>query len=349
MKIRFQLLIALAVVPFLLVACTSSEETTTNEKETETDNEDYGELISMFDPLGDVSIPEDNPMTEEAIELGKMLFFDPRLSGDDASSCATCHVPALGWSDGLPLFNTFDDEDGPRRTPTIINSAYYTSYFWDGRADTLEEQALGPIESPIEMNQDLDELPEELKEVDGYVEMFEETFGEEITIENIAKALAAFQRTIVIDDTPFDRFLEGDYDAMTEQEIHGMELFANDAQCITCHNGPNLTDNNYYNVGLNSDDEGRMEVTGNVRDDGAFRTSGLYGIAHHAPYMHDGSLETLEDVINFYDRGGDNHPNKSPKMNELNLSDEEKDALLAFLMSLSGENSPQVEVPEIPE
>lgn len=135
---------------------------------------------------------------------------------------------------------------------------------------------------------------------------------------------------------------------MTEEEIFGMELFAGKAQCITCHNGPNLSDHNYYNVGLDSDDPGRKDITGNDADDGAFRTPGLYGIAHHAPYMHDGSLETLEDVIDFYDRGGDGHPNTSPKIKELNLTDEEKDALLAFLMVLSGDEVPQVEAPQLP-
>jgi len=348
MKIRFQLLIALAVVPFLLVACTSSEETTTNEKETETDNEDYGELISMFDPLGDVAIPEDNPMTEETIELGKTLFFDPRLSGNDKLSCATCHLPDLGFSDGVPLFSGFEGAEGPRRTPTIINTGYYTSFFWDGRADSLEEQSLGPISSPIEMNMDLDELAGKLSDVDGYPEMFAEAFGEDITIDNIAKALAAYERTIVIEDTPFDQFLEGDYDALTEQEIEGMELFAGDAQCITCHNGPNLTDNEFYNIGLDSDDKGRMEITEDEADDGSFRTAGLYGVAHHAPYMHDGSLETLEEVIDFYDRGGDGHPNTSGLIDKLNLEDSEKEALLSFLMVLSDDSILEVDAPELP-
>src|SRR5699024_5561191 len=137
------------------------------------------------------------------------------------------------------------------------------------------------------------------------------------------------------------------YDAMNEQEIRGMELFAGEAQCITCHNGPNLTDNNFYNIGIEGD-EGRMEVTGNPSDDGKFRTAGLYGIAHHAPYMHDGSLETLEEVIDYYIRGGDHHPNKSPKMNVLNLDQQNKEDLLAFLMVLSGEN-PEVEVPVSPQ
>lgn len=358
MKRSVQLVLLLAIAPFLLVACSDStstddadgqeEASTTEEANENEDVEKYEELIAQFDPLGEVPIPEDNPMTEEKVELGKTLYFDPRLSGNDEISCATCHVPALGYSDGLPTFEGFEGAEGPRRTPTIINSAYYNSFFWDGRADSLEEQALGPISSPIEMNMNLDELADKLNGIEGYPEMFEEVFGEEITVENIAKAIAAFERTIVINDTRFDQFLAGDYDAMTEEEIFGMELFAGKAQCITCHNGPNLSDNNFYNVGLDSDDPGRMDITGNEADDGAFRTPGLYGIAHHAPYMHDGSLETLEEVIDFYDRGGDGHPNTSPKIQELNLTDEEKDALLAFLMVLSGDEVPQVEAPELP-
>ena len=350
-----RLLVLLAVIPFLLLAACGTSEGASGEKASEQPDlsqeemEQFENLAAKFDPLGEMPIPEDNPMTEEKVELGRILYFDTRLSGDNLQSCASCHAPALGWSDGRSLFIGFEGEEGPRRSPTIINSGYYTSNFWDGRADSLEEQALGPITSPIEMNQDLDELVEELKAVDAYVEMFDEAFDEEITAENIAKALAAFERTIVVDDTPFDQFLEGDYHAMTEDEIRGMELFAGEANCLSCHNGPNLSDNNFYNIGMDSGDEGRMEITDNESDDGAFRTPGLYGIAHHAPYMHDGSLETLEDVIDYYNHGGDNHPNKSPKMQELNLSDDDKDALLAFLLVLSGDESPRVDMPEIPE
>lgn len=350
MKKHLKLAIFLVVLPLVLVACgTADEDATTDTEPVDEVDDEYADLIAKFDPLGDVPVPEDNPMDEDVIELGKTLFFDPRLSGNDELSCASCHVPALGWSDGKPLFEGFEGVEGPRRTPTIINSAYYDELFWDGRADSLEEQAKGPISSPIEMNMNLDELADKLAAIDGYPEMFEEAFGEEITLDNIVKAIAAFERTIVIDDTPFDRFLAGDYDALTEEEILGMKVFANEGQCITCHNGPNLTDQQYHNVGLDSDDEGRMEHTGDEEDDGAFRTAGLYGIAHHAPYMHDGSLETLEDVVDFYDRGGDGHPNTSPLITELNLTDEQKSALVAFLKALSGDESPSVEVPDLPD
>ncbi|MCR6108773.1 cytochrome-c peroxidase [Bacillus sp. A301a_S52] len=363
---HMKLITALSVTFVLLLACGDTENTATkeidnsgtdvtNEQGEETvnsnahdDDDPFSELISLFQPLGDMEIPEDNPMTEETIELGKTLFFDPRLSGDNSLSCASCHIPALGYGDGKPLFEGFDGVEGPRNTPTIINSGYYTSLFWDGRADSLESQALGPIESEIEMNQDLDKLVVQLSEIDGYVEKFENAFNDDITVENIGKALAAFQRTIVIDDTPFDAFLAGDYDALTEEEIKGMELFAGEASCITCHTGPNLSDDNFHNIGMETDDKGRYDVTGEDADVGAFRTPGLYGIDHRGPYMHNGSIETLEDVIDYYDRGGDDHPNKSALMQELNLTNDEKEALHAFLLALSGE-SPQVDVPPLPE
>lgn len=356
---RIQLVIIFSLFTFLLVACGGGEESASvdrdstgsdaNTEEAENSNgnqeDEYADLIAKFDQIGDVPVPENNPMTDKKVELGKILYFDPKLSGDNDRSCATCHLPALGWSDGLPLFNAIGDEEGARHSPSIINSGYYTSNFWDGRAESLEEQAKGPISSPVEMNQNLDELVDELKAVEGYPEMFEEAFGEEITVDNIAKAIAAFERTIVINDTRFNQFLDGDYDALTEQEIQGMELFAGKAQCITCHSGPNFSDNEFHNIGIEGDDKGRMDVTGDEADDGAFKTPTLYGIGHHPPYMHDGSLETLEEVIDYYDRGGDNHPNKSPLIQELNLTDEEKEALLAFLNVLTGEN-PEVEVPE---
>lgn len=344
----------IATITFLCVACHPSTEQTVEQNDvpngeaTPRDIEEYRELSAKFVPLGEMNIPEDNPMTEETIALGKTLFFDPRLSGNDKLSCVTCHSPELGYSDGQPLFSGFEGVEGPRRTPTIMNTGYYTAFFWDGRAESLEEQALGPISSPIEMNMDLDELVSKLNNIEGYPEMFATAFGEEITIDNMAKALAAFERTIVVDDTRFNQFLAGDYDAMTELEVDGMELFAGDARCISCHNGPNLSDNKFHNIGIESDDEGRKGITGFNGDDGVFRTPGLYGIGHHPPYMHDGSLATLEDVIDYYDRGGDDHPNRSPIIKELNLSDSEKEALLAFLNVLSGENSPQMDAPVLP-
>jgi cytochrome c peroxidase len=302
-------------------------------------------------PIGDAVIPEDNPMKPEVLTLGQALFFDPRLSGNNEVSCQTCHDPNLGYGDAKPTFAKYEGGNGKRNSPTVINASYYSTFFWDGRAATLEEQALGPIENPDEMNQPLDELIVELKAVKGYEQMFQAAFNDGITEQNIAKALAAFQRQIVVKNTPYDRFLQGDTTAFSNEEVRGLNLFTSKAMCITCHNGPNLTDNNYYNIGLNTEDVGRFAVTGDERDLGRIRTPGLYGITHTAPYMRDGSMATLEEVINYYDRGGDDHPNKSffmkQFMNPLGLTDQEKAELLAFLKTLGGE-PPIFSKPELP-
>ncbi|CEG26553.1 cytochrome-c peroxidase [Bacillus sp. B-jedd] len=304
----------------------------------------------MLTPLGDIPVPDGNPMNPEVLKLGQALYFDPRLSGDNTRSCATCHDAGLGYGDGKATFEKVDGTEGARNSPTVINSGYYKTNFWDGRASSLEEQALGPIENPNEMNQDLDALIAELKAVEKYNEMFRNAFGSGITKDNIAKAIAAFERQIVVKDTAYDQFLQGDNNALNDQEVRGLALFTGKAMCVTCHNGPNLSDNNYYNIGIESDDEGRFAVTKEPGDLGRIRTPGLYGITHTAPYMRDGSLKTLEEVIDYYNRGGDDHPNKSFFMKQfmpLGLIDSEKADLLAFLKALGGE-PPVFEKPELP-
>ncbi|WP_052342662.1 cytochrome-c peroxidase [Bacillus sp. EB01] len=301
-------------------------------------------------PIGDIPIPEDNPMTPEVLKLGQVLYFDPRLSGKNDRSCASCHEADLGYGDGKAVFEKIDGTNGARNSPTVINSGYYKTNFWDGRAASLEEQALGPIENPNEMNQKLDELIRELNAIPGYEELFVAAFGNGITKENIAKAIAAFERQIVVRDTPYDRFLEGENDALTDQEVRGLDLFVGKAMCVTCHNAMNLSDNNYYNIGLESEDEGRFAVTKDPDDLGRIRTPGLYGITHTGPYMRDGSIETIEEVIEYYNSGGENHPNKSIFMKQfmpLGLTKEEKADLLAFLKTLGGE-PPVFEAPELP-
>lgn len=359
MKIIFPILLFISIIT---IACSNDDQTmkvpiNVNVPQTEQQlNENQQEpsfvrTIEGLRPLGEVPIPENNPMTEEVLELGQILFFDPRLSGNNEVSCATCHDPELGYGDGRATFETFTGGDGARNSQTIINSAYYTSFFWDGRATTLEEQALGPIQDPHEMNQPLDELVIKLKEIPGYEDLFYAAFGDGITEGNIGKALAAFQRQIVVTDTRYERFLQGDHDALNEQEIRGLDLFVGKAFCITCHNGENLSDNEFYNIGLNSDDEGRYAVTGDEGDLGRFRTPSLYGITHTAPYMHNGSIETLEEVIEFYNRGGDGHPNTSIFMDlfmsNINLNADEQADLLAFLKTLGGE-PPIFTKPQLP-
>ncbi|WP_316568260.1 cytochrome c peroxidase [Neobacillus sp. YIM B06451] len=328
----------------------ANEEARDERKEVSGELKHVLQTHQMLTPLGDIPVPGDNPMTPEVLKLGQALYFDPRLSGDNTRSCASCHDPGLGYGDGKATFEKVDGTAGARNSPTVINSGYYSTNFWDGRAASLEEQALGPVENPNEMNQKLEELIPELKAVKGYEEMFKKAFGDGVTKDNIAKAIAAFERQIVIKDTRYDQFLKGDMNVLSDKEIRGLDLFVGKAMCVTCHNGQNLSDNNYYNIGIESADEGRFAITKDPRDMGRIRTPGLYGITHTAPYMRDGSLKTLEDVIDYYDRGGDNHPNKSFFMKQfmpLGLSDEEKADLLAFLKTLGGQ-PPIVEKPILP-
>jgi cytochrome c peroxidase len=334
---------------FVLVGCTDKEETSK-----EIDPEEL--LLSIqnntsLQPLPDIPIPDDNPMSPEVLKLGQTLFFDPRLSGNNERSCASCHDSELGYGDDRSTFETYKGEDGARNSPTIINAGYYKVNFWDGRARSLEEQALGPIENPNEMNQDLDELVTELKSINGYGDLFAAAFPDGITVENLAKSLAAFERQIVVKDTPFDQFLKGDTKALTQEELRGLDLFTGKAMCSTCHNGPNLSDNNFYNIGIDSEDEGLYAITKKAGDMGKFRTASLYGITHTAPYMRDGSLATLEEVIDYYNKGGGEHRNKSfylkNFMSPIGLTDGEKEDLLSFLKVLGGE-PPIYKAPELP-
>lgn len=353
---RMKLLLTLLLALLLLAACNSSNEanapadkdaTEGEEPATTEVDEELEAAKAKFEPLGEIPVPEDNEMTEEKIALGQMLYFDERLSGNNKLSCASCHAPGAGYGDGLATFIGFEGFEGHRNSPTIINSGYYKENFWDGRAGSLEEQALGPIQAEGEMNQNLDELIDELNAVPGYVDEFNKVFNDKITADNIAKAIATFERTIVVKDTAFDKYLAGDDDAISDEAKEGMKLFVGKASCISCHAGPLLSDHNYHNLGMEGDD-GRFEVTGNETDKGKFRTSGLRGIADTAPYMHDGSLATLEDVVNYYNTGGGTHPNKSELMKPLNLTQEEVSYLVAFLESMSGE-IPMAEKPELPQ
>ncbi len=324
-------------------------------------------------------VPPDNPMTPEKIELGKMLYFDPRLSGDGSVSCAKCHDPRQGFQKAREMSPAYPGTKHFRHSPTIINSAYNTALFWDGRAKTLEEQAKGPIASPFEMNMNYDLLIERLNAIPEYVEMFKKAFpGEEdpITIDNIAKAIAAFERTIISKNSPFDRYMLGDKDAMTPEQIKGMELFVGKAGCVNCHNGPNFTDNKLHVLGVPKNpveddpmvkatrsfvlktlgfknhreidrDLGAYFQTKDPKDKGAFRTPTLRDVARTAPYMHNGVFKTLDEVIEFYNAGGGDVPNKDPLLKPLNLTEEEKKALKAFLEALTGEPI-IIEEPELP-
>ncbi|MCA9122168.1 MAG: cytochrome-c peroxidase [Planctomycetaceae bacterium] len=299
----------------------------------------------------EIPSPPENPTTAPKVALGKRLFFDPRLSGDNTMSCATCHLPEKAFADGSEKSLGHGGKPLTRNTQGLANVGLFSSFFWDGRAASLEEQALGPIESSVEMNQDLDELERELNEVEGYRQSFQEVFGTAATCDAIAKALAAFQRTLVTDPSPFDRYLAGDDDAISDEAKRGMELFIGDAGCIRCHHGPLLSDGKFYRIGASWGDKGRGLITNDAEDNHRFRTPSLRNIAETAPYMHDGSLETLYDVVMFYFRGV---PKASPEGQPLDIeprldsSFSDIDSLVAFLRTLSGK-LPHITRPELPE
>ncbi len=300
--------------------------------------------------LPDVPIPADNQPTAAKIELGKRLFFEKRLSGDASSSCATCHAPEKAFTDGLARSTGFKGATLRRNAPTVLNAAYNTAQFWDGRAATLDEQCKGPLLSPAEMNMASEaQIVERLSAVPGYRKDFQEVFGGTPSLDSVVKAISAFERTLVTPDSRFDRYASGDKQALTDQEKRGLVLFFGKAACSECHQGPNFSDNKYHNLGAltvpgNPDDQGRFEITQKAEDRGAFKTPTVRNVALTGPYMHDGSLKTLEDVIEFYDRGGDGGPNKSKLVYRLELSQQEKADLVAFLKSLTG-TVPQVQAP----
>lgn len=299
-----------------------------------------------------VPFPANNAPTADRINLGKSLFFDPRLSGSGFLSCASCHNPATGWSDALPTGLGHDFKRLPRATPTILNSAYLPILMWDGRKPNLEEQALGPIESSGEMNMPLEQLTNRLKAINGYHGLFEKAYpGEGITKETVGKAIASFERTVVSSDSPFDRWRKGDRRAISDSAQRGFVLFQGKAACVLCHQGFNFTDNKFHNIGVRSssgsEDEGRYAYEKLDAYKGAFKTPTLRDIELTAPYMHNGSYKTLEEVVEHYDRGGDVKPNLSPLMRPLGLSAQEKKDLVAFMKSLTGP-SLRVEIPRLP-
>jgi cytochrome c peroxidase len=298
-------------------------------------------------PARNVLVPEDNPTTQAKIELGRRLFFDPRLSGTNDMSCATCHQPEKAFTDGAALAKGHEGKTLPRNTPSLLNVAFLPNLTWDGRAQTLEEQSLQPIVAAVEMNQDLNELERELAADAGYVEQFQAAFGSRPTRETVAKALAAFERTLNTQPSPFDRYLNGDKTALSDAAKRGLELFVGDAGCIRCHNGPMLSDGKFYRLGISATDPGREAVTGKKADRGKFRTPPLRNIAKTGPYMHDGSLKTLEDVVTFYYRGASTTPVDGLELDIqplLGQSYSEIPDLVAFLESLTGE-PPTVEPP----
>ena len=295
--------------------------------------------------------PDDNKLTPERAELGKTLFFDPRLSGSNWISCATCHNPALGWSDGLATGYGHGMTRLGRATPTILNAAFNPIQMWDGRKPNLEEQALGPIAADVEMNQALPELIRKLEQLPGYRKLFEKAYPKDgITEKTIGKAIASFERTVLSTDSPFDRWRKGDEKAVDASVKRGFALFTGKADCVVCHQGFNFTDNGFHNIGVKDqgpEDVGRYSQRKVASMRGAFKTPTLRDIALTAPYMRNGIYRTLEEVVDHYDRGGDVKENLSPNIKPLNLSAQQKADLVAFMKSLTGAPM-QVAIPQLP-
>ena len=333
-----------------------------------------------LNPLTPVAVvPAANPMTKGRVELGKLLYFDPRLSKDSTVSCATCHNPEKGWTDQMPVSAGINGQLGGRSSPTVLNTAYNRIQFWDGRAATLEAQAQGPVKNPIEMgDQTYEEIVNRLREIPDYRTRFKKVFGTDVTLDGVAKAIAAFERTALTGNSPYDRYAAGnDYMALNESQKRGMLLFGlrlsdddpdkekvekaatlQKAACSACHAGSNFTDDQFHNLGVGWDaskmefaDVGRWAISpiGAKRDEelGQFKTPTLRNLSSTAPYMHNGSEKTIEAVIDFYDRGGNPNPYLDPDIKKLGLTAQERADLVAFMKALDGE-APKVEVPALP-
>ncbi|MCD6059725.1 MAG: hypothetical protein K0S16_36 [Moraxellaceae bacterium] len=294
-----------------------------------------------FEPLGTprpdtIEHPDGVPPNAAMVELGRALFFDSRLSGNRQQSCASCHMPELGLGDGAAKGRGTAGGALPRNTPHLYNLAWNVSFFWDGRAQSLEEQALGPIQAPGEMNMPLPRMITTLSALTGYQAQFRAAFGsEEVSAEKVAQAIAAFERTLVSSNSAFDRYQAGDRNAMSPEAVRGLALFTGKAQCVQCHDGPNFTDNSFHNIGIGDADPGRATIVKDRSLTGAFKTPGLRNVALTAPYMHDGSQKTLEDVMRHYNRGGRKTPHLDRLMKPLKLNNREIMELIAFMGALT--------------
>jgi cytochrome c peroxidase len=286
-------------------------------------------VAALAIPLGldlYMPIPEQNPVTRERVALGRRLFEDRRLSRDGTVACASCHDPARAFSDGRPTPIGVFHRTGRRNAPALINRGYGRAFSWDGRATTLEDQVLSPIQDPNEMDLTLDEAAARVG----------------VSAHDISRALASYVRSILSGNSRFDRFIDGDRAALTVTEQTGLAIFRGKGNCTACHVGPTLTDERFHNTGVawhdgRAHDEGRAAISRQDADRGSFKTPTLREVAHTAPYMHDGSLATLDEVVDYYDRGGNKNAGLSRDIKPLRLSLEDKRNLVAFLNSLSGE------------
>lgn len=329
------------------------------------------ESVPTFSEIGhlpEISFPSDNPYSSEKELLGKTLFFDPRLSKSDQIACASCHDPELGWCDSRTFSFGHDRQLGIRNAMSIINTAYAKKLFWDGRASSLEEQSQRPIEDIREMSGHMDVAAGKIAAIKGYQILFEKAFGDKkVTKERISKAIATFERTVKSSPSKFDQFIDGKADIYTDDELMGLHLFRTKAQCINCHNSGYFSNNTFENIGTallgeKGEDLGRYLVTKNPDDAGRFRVPGLREVSRTGPYFHNGSIATLQEVIEFYSKGNPEHSQKRSTVYEgiplkseksgmvrmLELSDSEIAQLEAFLRTLSSK-AEKVTLPELPK
>ena len=288
-------------------------------------------------------IPKDNPLTVEKIELGKLLFFDPRLSRDNTISCASCHKPELAWTDGTKLSIGINNQLSTRNGMTVINRLYGRFQLWHGKVPTLEAQAANPLTKSVRMGMpSKDSEVAKLNAIKGYRERFQQVFCTDVTMDGITMAIAAFERTILSGNSPADRFdLGGEEDAISESAKRGLKIFQTKGRCTRCHSGFNFTDEEFHNLGIDWDtavaDLGRYSVNKHPGTVGGFKTPTLRDISHTAPYMHDGRLTTLEEVVEFYDQGGIQNPHLSNLIIPLDLTEQEKKDLVEYMRALNGE------------
>jgi cytochrome c peroxidase len=322
-----------------------------------------GAIVHIDAPLGlpPVPIPPGNPETEETIALGRRLFYDKKLSRDNTVACATCHDPQTGFTDGKPHSVGVGGKFGVRNAPTVVNAAYMPLLFWDGRSPSLEAQSAMPIANPIEMGQGHDILVSHLNADPEYKAAFQRAFGPgPATLGKVEKAIASFERTLISGNSPFDRYeYGGDKKAMSPAAIRGLQVFLNpqEGNCAACHTiGPKyalFTDGKFHNTGAGVDGEGNLLDVGRFAetkleaDKGAFKTPTLRNVALSAPYMHDGSLKTLKDVVDFYAGGGNSNPEQDPQMKKISLTGPERADLVAFLESLNGQMPADAGPPQV--
>jgi len=305
-------------------------------------------------PLGlpPIAWPEDNPYSPARVELGKILFFDGRLSRNGVVSCAFCHEPAHAFAAGTPLSRGVNGKLGVRHAPTLVNRAWGKSQFWDGRAPTLESQVIVPVTNPDEMGMTPEAVVQKLRDINGYAPLFAAAFGDStITFERIAKAITTFERTILSGNSAYDRYLAGDKSALTKQQKDGLDFFNKKGECAECHSGPNFTTEKFANLGVGMDqvnpDPGREAVTKKRGDFGKFKVPTLRDLANRAPYMHDGSIKTLGEVLDLYAKGGLPNPHLDTRLTPFYMDEQTKQDLLAFLAALNGEGWQKITPPVV--